>query len=314
MSQFPVASLLSPNKDYVLLYEVRNVQQQVSISRFGLEPQPTTYFAYKQRPAPKGPIDVPSCITPTYMYGVPTVYGWITVPKEGTETEDITVLSQISPSVYTLFDDADKKLGKLPGSNRSIGAVSNGNDRLYLYFFQPSADNKTLKLVSYFVNKNNKPVSSDHSGASNLAEPKTNLAAVSTPKGKDAGKDVINRAVLYQLKEGESPLYCVHWTGEVESETKIKGTENSKTGTPLAAVCVGPLIYLYYLSDKNKIYRVVGEDGGAKWRQPEKVKDVDDPREDTNLSVSIGPNGNYLFYVRSDSGTEEFSCICDPLA
>ena len=69
MSQYAVTSLLSPRDNYLILYEVRNEQQQVAISRFELDDAKVA-FAYKQRPEPTGPINHPADIASAYSYGI----------------------------------------------------------------------------------------------------------------------------------------------------------------------------------------------------------------------------------------------------
>ena len=63
-----VTGLTSPDKDYMILYEVSD-KGQVAISRFGFESN-KPIFRYEQRPGPDGAIKIPGCIDSAYLFGL----------------------------------------------------------------------------------------------------------------------------------------------------------------------------------------------------------------------------------------------------
>ena len=74
-----------------------------------------------------------------------------------------------------------------------------------------------LKLHSHHINKLGDPVTEDHSGASNYAGAKSRMAGVALKKEPGPGKNVVDRAVVFQLKEKKGPLFCMNWQNDVES-------------------------------------------------------------------------------------------------
>lgn len=90
------------------------------------------------------------------------------------------------------------------------------------------------------------------------------------------------------------------------TEGTIKGSDNAKDGTPLAAACTGKdadrVVYVYWLNKSNQLYRSVCKGADLnKWSDPQEIKKANEknhsPIESTELSVTAGPTGNYVFFI-----------------
>ncbi|OAP61483.1 hypothetical protein AYL99_03686 [Fonsecaea erecta] len=314
----PVASLLSPKHDYVLLYQITD-QQQFGISRFSFDSKNQAIFRYKNRPGPNpGPLQRPSAISAVYVNDLPTVYGSVEIvvddtaqpPKKG------SIVAQLSPQLYSIADKEGIASISLPTDNLSLAAVSDGADQVWLYYFQQAKTGDPLALAEAYISGNDAPeVKLPDKNIEPYSKSRLAGAFIPDPNGNPG------RIVFYQRKvdDENNPIHALLQISNANTSTeKLPSTDAALKGTPLAAVVVGQMpdysVYLYFLSTAIRIERCVFRKG--KWNAAEEVKGVNKDAnltsKETGLTAVVGEKGISLFYVQKKSVAKEYSFAIDP--